>query len=221
MADFLLLRWGETPYTEALSRQQQLVAQVLAGQLHGALVLTEHPHVYTVGRATPPREVLQQEIHGQSVPVVATDRGGRATYHGPGQTIAYVVRDMRPTPHAVRAHVTLLEELVLSTLAALGLTGQRDPHAPGVWVAGAKVAALGVRISRGVAYHGVAINRQPELDYFQGIIPCGLANRPVTSLAQLGLTVSRQTLENLLIRSFVQLFGALPVEPPPGRFYSP
>lgn len=207
MSRFRLLHWGDTPYEEALARQCQLVDEILAGGGEEALILTEHGHVYTVGRASQPDEILQKQVNGQTVPVVVTDRGGRATYHGPGQTIAYVVRDMRHFAHAVRSHVTLLEESILATLAGFGIMGQRDPLAPGVWVQGAKIAALGVRIRRGIAYHGVAINRQPDLRFYQGIIPCGLAHRRVTSLADLGLTVGRQELENRYIQQFNALFG--------------
>ncbi|MBF0613006.1 MAG: lipoyl(octanoyl) transferase LipB, partial [Magnetococcales bacterium] len=112
---------------------------------------------------------------------------------------------------AVRNHVTLLERSVLATLAELGLAGETHAHAPGVWVGQAKIAALGVRIRQGVAYHGVAINRCPDMDYFQGIIPCGIQDSQVTSLAELGVSISRTALEELYVQHFSRLFG--PVEP--------
>ena len=170
------------------------------------LLLLEHPPVYTVGRSGRQQDILRQ-TSSKEIPVIQTDRGGKVTYHGPGQLVAYVVCDLRPHALlAVRNHVTQLEETVLRTLVSLGVVAHTEPKNPGVWVGNAKIAALGVKIHRGVAYHGVAINRDPDLDCFGDIIPCGLTDRPVTSLANLGLNIDRISLEACFISAFCDVF---------------
>ncbi|MEO5363234.1 MAG: lipoyl(octanoyl) transferase LipB, partial [Magnetococcus sp. DMHC-8] len=202
-------RYDQWDYQSALTWQKERVAAILrcavleespggcawSGQSPSAhfdhvdhLLLLEHPAVYTIGRSGHRRDVLDAAWCTPPVPVVETDRGGQVTCHGPGQLVVYFIRDLRPHALArVRQHVNRLEETAIRTLAALGVAARRDPSHPGVWVDNAKVAALGVRIDRGVAYHGIAINRDPDLRLFRGIVPCGLADRPVTSLAELGV----------------------------------
>lgn len=196
------------------------------------LLLLEHPSVYTLGRSGQRQDILyttpvsaeiiakrdpstqttgtprNAHLARPTIPVIVTDRGGRATYHGPGQLVAYVVCDLRP--HAltsVRKHVNRLEETAIQTLSALGIAAQRDPHNPGVWVKSAKIGAVGVKIDRGIAYHGLAINRDPNLRLFEGIIPCGLADRSVTSLAALGITVARAIFEAHFLTAFRDVFN--------------
>lgn len=145
----------------------------------------------------------------EAIPVIVTDRGGKVTYHGPGQLVAYVVCDLRPYALAsVRQHVTRLEETAIQTLSFFGVFAQRDLKNPGIWVENVKIGALGVRIRRGVAYHGVAINRDLDLRPFRGIIPCGLAHRAVTSLANLGVHVSRMAFEAQFLVAFREVFDA-------------
>lgn len=183
--------------------EQEAIAPLSRANL---LLLLEHPSVYTVGRSGRQQEILPQTSL-QKIPVIRTDRGGKVTYHGPGQLVAYVICDLRPHALlAVRNHVTQLEETVLRTLAALGVAAHSEPKNPGVWVGKAKIAALGVKIHRGVAYHGIAINRDPDLRFFEGIIPCGLADRPVTSLANLGFNSDRISLEACFMSAFRDVF---------------
>ncbi len=222
-------RYNLLNYETALALQKERVAAILrpvaAGQTteectrHGddhrvhampadQLILLEHPLVYTLGRSGHRRDILDTEWSQPSVPVVETDRGGQVTGHGPGQLVVYFIRDLRPHALAlVRRHVTQLEETAIQTLAAFGVVAHRDPKHPGVWVGEAKIGALGVRIDRGIAYHGFALNRDPDLRLFHGIVPCGLADRRVTSLAELGVSVTRNALEAQLLLAFQTVFN--------------
>ncbi len=198
---FELRRFDRLDYATAWQMQRERVARILEGRAVNLFVLLEHPPVYTLGRSGSRTEILDHRI-----PVVVSDRGGKATYHGPGQSVGYVVRDLRASRYAVREHVGKLEETILRVLAACGVAAMREEGHPGVWVDGAKIAALGVRIREGVAYHGFAINRSPDLAAFRGIVPCGLADRPVTSLAALGRMVDRETLETRIIEALSEIF---------------
>ncbi|MBF0097233.1 MAG: lipoyl(octanoyl) transferase LipB [Magnetococcales bacterium] len=205
----LWLRSAWVPYATALRWQKQQVESMWQSREKqpDRLLFLEHPSVYTVGRSGRLQDVLRREVGGISVPVVMTDRGGQLTYHGPGQLVAYLLRDLRPHAlAAVRQHVYLLEEVVIRCLAQLDVSAQRDERHPGVWVGPAKIAALGVRIRQGITYHGVALNRDPALRYYEGIVPCGLPDRPVTSLAALGVAVAREPLEALLLQAFCDVF---------------
>jgi lipoyl(octanoyl) transferase len=202
VAGFEKVCFEQIDYLESLDLQKKRVAQIIAGSAGNMLLLVEHPPVYTLGRSGSRSEILQKNI-----PLVETDRGGRVTYHGPGQMVAYVVCDLRANPKAVRAHVDRLENSVLLTLQGLGIDGTVEVDNPGVWVDGQKIAALGVRISRGVAYHGLSLNREPDLSHFKGIIPCGLLGRSVTSLFELGVDIPRVELEERFMVAFSTVFA--------------
>lgn len=150
------------------------------------LWLLEHDPVYTLGLAGDPAHVL----NAGDTPVVKTDRGGQVTWHGPGQLVAYVLLDMRRRALGPRELVRLLEEAVIRVLAAYGVHGERRAKAPGVYVDGAKIASLGLRIRRHASYHGLALNVAPDLAPFRGINPCGYAGLAVTSLARLGVATT-------------------------------
>lgn len=211
MTTLTVVRHARQDYLEALAEQRALAAALLAGADGDTLILTEHPPVYTVTRTTRPEELLTPN----AIPRVWTDRGGKVTYHAPGQLIAYVIRDLRPRL-GVREHVWRLEQAVIDTLRPLGIEAQRQAGLPGVWVAGAKIAALGVRVSRGIASHGLALNRDLELAPYQAILPCGLS-RPVTSLALLGVTMPRAELEERFLTAALPLFGQENLQPVAGR----
>lgn len=198
---FELIRHGRQEYAEAFHEQKARVAAIADGRAGPALILTEHEPVFTLGRSAN-RAFLRS---AGAIPVVESDRGGEVTYHGPGQLTVYVVT---PLDAGVRRHVWRLEETALRALAALGVRGERDEAAPGVWAEGAKIAALGVRVARKVAYHGLSINRDPELKHYAGIVPCGLTGREVTSLARLGFDASREELERQTITAFEEVFEA-------------
>jgi lipoyl(octanoyl) transferase len=147
------------------------------------LWLVEHPPVFTLGLAGRPEHVLDPG----SIPVVKTDRGGQVTYHGPGQVVAYPLLDLRRAGYGVREMVRRLEQAVLDTLAGYGIEGARRDGMPGVYVAGAKIAAMGLRVSRGCTYHGVALNARLDLEPFSRIDPCGYPGLASTRLADLGV----------------------------------
>lgn len=181
---------GLMDYRTAWKLQEEAHAAVLAGG-EEMVLLVEHPPVITLGRRPGlMRHILasNQELQEKNIEVVESDRGGDITFHGPGQLVAYPI--LRLTDHSlsVSGYVHRLEKIIIDTLAAFGVTGFTDPAAVGVWVnnsphsAPAKIAAIGVRIRRGVSLHGLALNVSTNLDYFNLIIPCGLANRAVTSL---------------------------------------
>jgi len=202
-----LRRYQRQPYQEAVAEQEALVDAVLAGRLRAPiLILTEHPHVYTIGTSGSESEVVVREVAGVQVPVVRTGRGGRVTYHGPGQLVAYLIRDLRRA-RDLKAHVRALEEWVIRALARFGIPAERDARGIGVWVQKKKVASIGVRCRRWVAYHGVAINYACDLRFFAGIVPCGLSERPITSLDRLGIPIAREALEQALIVEAERLFG--------------
>jgi lipoyl(octanoyl) transferase len=147
------------------------------------LWLLEHPPVYTLGLAGKPGHVLDPG----NIPVVRTDRGGQVTYHGPGQIVAYVLLDLRRLGYGVKELVRRLEQAIIDTLAGFGIAAARRGGMPGVYVGDAKIAAVGLRVSRGCTYHGIALNVDMDLKPFDGINPCGYAGMATTSMAALGV----------------------------------
>lgn len=189
---------GRIGYDEALAMQRSLHERVVAARDGGPaepmhLLLLEHDAVITVSRrpGAAANLLATPDMLGRAgVAVRETDRGGDITYHGPGQLVAYAIFDLNRLGIGIHGHMRLLEEIVLGTLAAFGIAGERDAGATGVWVGPAplrKICALGVRASRYVTMHGLALNVAPDLAHFNLIVPCGLAGRPVTSMeAELG-----------------------------------
>ncbi len=193
-----VIELGRVAYREAYDIQLAHVEEVLAAREAGApepgrLLLVEHDPVITVSRRkTAPGHVVatRERLAAAGVDVQETDRGGDVTYHGPGQLVAYPILDLRLLGLGAHSYVRLLEQVIIDTLADVGLAGWRDEGATGVWVGdapGAKIAAIGVRLRKWVSMHGLAINVDPDMTHFDLIVPCGLAGRGVTSLrAQLG-----------------------------------
>ncbi|MHC4128846.1 MAG: lipoyl(octanoyl) transferase LipB [Planctomycetota bacterium] len=194
--DLVVRDLGRVPYAEALALQRDLQREVLEGRRSPEtrsmyLLLVEHdPAVITVTRRRGARQHLvatEQELRAAGVEVAETDRGGDITYHGPGQLVAYPILDLNVLRLRLHSYMRFLEQVVIDTLAPFGLQGRRDPGATGVWTDAGKICALGVRVSRWVSMHGLALNVTTNLDHFELIVPCGLAGRVVTSLgAQLG-----------------------------------
>ena len=201
------------PYPEAVAAMEARVAAIRAGTARELVWLVEHPPLYTAGTSADPAELLDPD----RFPVFKTGRGGRFTYHGPGQRVAYVLLDLERRGRDLRGHVHRLEEWVIRTLARLGVRGERRAERIGVWVTlpdggEAKIAAVGVRVRHWVTYHGLALNVAPDLGHFAGIVPCGLAAWPVTSLAALGLSVSLAEVDRHLRATFAEVFdGTAPV----------
>jgi len=205
-------RLGRVPYEEAWALQRALVALRKEGAIPDALLTLEHPDVVTLGRNAGAASLLwsAEELSARGVQLVVSDRGGDATYHGPGQLVAYPILDLRPDWADVPRFVRALEQVMLDVLASYGLTGGRVEGAPGVWLShpDRKLGAVGARISRWVTHHGVALNVNTDLRRFGLIVPCGLAGKGVSSLArELGAEVDFEEARERLIARFAATFG--------------
>lgn len=178
---------GLTPYAEALARQQERQRDVEANRAGNALFLVQHPPVITLGRNAHAANLLAapEQLGALGVELVDSSRGGDVTYHGPGQLVAYPVLNLAHWRRAIRWYLRCLEEVLIRTLRRYGLEGGRVDGYTGVWVHGAKVAAVGVGLHNWVTCHGVALNIDPDMSHFGLIVPCGIADKPVTSLRQL------------------------------------
>ena len=189
---------GLTPYPEALAEMETRAASVRTGEAAELVWLLEHPPLFTAGTSADPAELFNP----QDFPVYDAGRGGRYTYHGPGQRVVYVVLDLERRGRDIRRFVHSLEGWVIDSLADLGVAARRAPERIGIWVDDrgkeAKVGAIGVRVRRWVTMHGFAVNLDPDLSHFTGIVPCGIAEFPVTSLARLGIQDSKARFDEAL-----------------------
>ena len=194
MTQALIVRQlGRVDYLPTWRAMQEFTAQRDA-DTDDELWLLEHPPVYTQGQAGRPEHLIAPI----AIPVVPIDRGGQITYHGPGQVVAYLLVDLRRRGYGIRELVTRMEQAVIDLLAAQGVAAQRRPGAPGVYVAGAKIAALGLRVKHGCTYHGLALNVDMDLAPFAAINPCGYAGLAVTQCRDLGLSLSVPQAEQAL-----------------------
>lgn len=204
---------GLTPYEESLAFMEARAAAIAAGTEPECVWLLEHPPLYTAGTSAKPSDLLTPD----RFPVFHAGRGGEYTWHGPGQRIGYVMLDLKRRKPDVRAFVAALEEWLILTLGAFNIRGERREDRVGVWVRRPdkgdgfedKIAAIGIRIRRWVSFHGVALNVEPELAHFSGIVPCGVADPRygVTSLHDLGLLVSMADVDVAMKRAFRAVFG--------------
>jgi lipoyl(octanoyl) transferase len=194
-------------YAEAFALQQQFVSQRKLGEIGDRLLFVEHPHVVTMGRNGRSENLLASPelLERSGIEFHSTDRGGDVTYHGPGQIVCYPIVDLRDWKRDVVAYVRALEGVVIGALAEFGVEAGRVAGASGVWVGDAKIAAIGVHISRWVTSHGFALNVDTDLNYFRYIVPCGLT-KPVTSLRALGCLAPRADVVNALTRHFGKIF---------------
>jgi len=178
---------GLVPYPEALAGMEARAAAIRAGEAGELIWLLEHPPLYTAGTSADPAELFNPE----GFPVYAAGRGGRYTYHGPGQRVGYLMLDLDKRGRDVRRFVHALEGWLIDSLGQLGVAAHRSPGRIGIWVdrqgGEAKIGALGLRVRRWVTLHGFSVNLAPQLAHFSGIVPCGIADAPVTSLAELGV----------------------------------
>jgi len=208
---------GFTPYPDAVAAMEARVAAIAAGGAADRVWLVEHPSLYTAGTSADPADLLRPD----RFPLFQTGRGGQLTYHGPGQRVAYVMLSLATHGNDLRRFVSDLEEWAIRTIRRFGVEGQRRPGRVGIWVAGTgredKIAALGIRVRRGVSYHGIAVNLAPELEHFSGIVPCGVRSTAelelgVTSLAALGVNTTMAELDRALRAEFETVFGASTVD---------
>ena len=186
------------PYADAAAAMDARVKAILDGSACECVWLLEHPCVYTAGTSAKPSDL----VHPHRFPVIPAGRGGGYTYHGPGQRVAYALLDRTGRGRDVRALVRSLEDWLIETLAQLGVRGERRSGAVGIFVDGAKIASIGVRVRHWVTFHGVSINVDPELEHFSGIVPCGLKDTPVTSLAALGAETDMDAVDRALQNAF-------------------
>ena len=197
-------------YPEAVAFMEARVADIRAGTAPETIWLVEHPPLYTAGTSAKAGDLLAPD----RFPVFETGRGGQFTYHGPGQRVAYVMLDLQARGGDLRRFVRDLEEWLIRTLARFNVTGERREGRVGIWVKDGKredkIAALGVRVRRGVSYHGISLNFEPDLGHFDGIVPCGISeqNFGVTSLAKLGIMITMPELDMALQGAFAEVFGS-------------
>jgi lipoyl(octanoyl) transferase len=193
---------GLTPYQEALAFMERRAAEVREGKAAECVWLVEHPPLFTAGTSADPAELFNPS----GFPVFDAGRGGRYTYHGPGQRVGYLILDLEKRGKDVRRFVHALEGWIIAALGELGVAAHRAPGRIGIWVGGgrgeAKIAALGIRVRRWVTLHGFSINVAPDLSHFGGIVPCGIADFGVTSLQALGSTAGLDRLDSALERTF-------------------
>jgi len=204
-------RLAQVPYAEALALQRTLVEKRRAGEIGDVLVLLEHPHVITLGvRGDGGRSHIvadAQFLASRGIDIHETGRGGDVTYHGPGQIVGYPIIDLKPDRCDVHRYVRDLEDVLIRTAADFGIDAERVSGLTGVWVGREKLAAIGVRLSRWITSHGFAINVNTDLDYFNLIVPCGIADRGVTSLERLlGRPVSTGAVEDRIAAHFCDVF---------------
>ena len=203
---------GSTPYQEAWDLQAEIVAAVRDGQEADTLLLLEHPHVFTMGKAASPDHLLwdDRERSRRDVGVIWSDRGGEATYHGPGQLVGYPIIDLVHFELTIPGYIQKLEQSLIEYLHELGVESEPGERGlTGVWSQGEKVAAIGIKLNRSIVSHGFALNLTTDLEYFDGIVPCGHADKRATSVEALtGRRIDTATAAREYARHFVDVFGA-------------
>ena len=197
------------PYRRAVDEMEHRVGEIHAGRAGDLVWLLEHPPLYTAGTSADPADLLDPD----RLPIHTSGRGGRYTYHGPGQRVGYVIRDLRKSGRDVHRHVRNLESWVIATLSSFGIRSERRPGRIGIWVDRGggtedKIAAIGVRVRRWITYHGVSLNVSPDLLDYAGIVPCGITGYGVTSLAALGVDVTMSEVDAALHETYRSAFAS-------------
>ena len=212
MQDCLVVEVGSIDYPAALALQRDLHHMVANDELPAVLLLLQHPHIYTLGRRGRDADILVStaDLKRLDADVYRTDRGGEVTYHGPGQLVGYPILNLRAAGLGPLAYVRALERIIISTLAEFGIDSTAEDKPTGVWVDDAKIAAIGVRVSRGVTMHGFALNVMPDLSYFNHIVPCGIPNANVTSIVDLGVIAKMGDVTEILTASFARTLDFSP-----------
>jgi lipoyl(octanoyl) transferase len=208
----MMVEWiampGLTPYEKSLELMEKQVEDILKNNGKETIFLLEHPDIYTAGTSHDPKELL----NANDIPVIYTGRGGKFTYHGPGQRVIYPILDLR-RPNRIRdikLYVRNLEQWIINSLAGLGVDTYTIPGKIGIWTkhggSHAKIAAIGIRVRKWITYHGIAVNICNNLDLYSGIIPCGIDNFPVTSLKKLDVKTTMDHFDFILKREFKKIF---------------
>jgi len=200
---------GLSDYADTLAEMEARAAAIRAGEARELIWLLEHPPLYTAGTSAVEEELLAPD----RFPVFRAGRGGRYTYHGPGQRVGYVLLDLEKRGRDVRCFVAGVEKWLIAVLADFGIEGRSEPGRIGIWTGHgareAKIGAIGLRVRRWVSFHGFSLNIDPDLSHFSGIIPCGLGDFAVTSMARLGATVSMADIDRALARHFPEMLAGL------------
>ena len=201
-----ILDLGKSDYNDAWELQKKLQSQRISGQIDDQLLLVEHFPVYTLGKNTPREHLLTKE--SDNISIIQTDRGGDITFHGPGQLVGYPILDLNQYKRSITWYMRELEQLIIDVLKEYDISAERKKGLTGTWVKDKKIAALGVRISKWVTMHGFSLNINPDLKYYQGIIPCGITDYGVTSMSDLlgddvpGMSEIKETLVQHFIAKF-------------------
>jgi lipoyl(octanoyl) transferase len=209
-SELRVLRPGLVPYADALAQQKRLERARIDGELPDLLLLLEHPPIYTKGRRSTPEELpMGEQWYGmQGIEVTDTDRGGRVTYHGPGQLVGYPIVSLRPYRDDVRWYVKAIERVMIASLGEWGVEAACIEGQTGVWVGDRKIGSIGVHVSRGVTTHGFAINVNNDLQPFEWIVPCGIEGCRVTSLGrELGAEQDMGAFMDTVVDVFAQVYG--------------
>lgn len=211
-----LLEFDRIAYDYAWNFQKDMVQQRRNGQIDDALIILEHNHVYTIGRAGSRQNILAaaDQLREKGVTVFEVDRGGDVTYHGPGQLVGYPILNLTAYGKDMHLYIRMLEEVIIRTIAVYGIYGHRENGLTGVWTEKGKIAAIGVGVKGWVSMHGFSLNINPDMRYFSMINPCGITNRPVASMRDFSVFVSRNEVSRELLKQFAEVFN---VEITPAR----
>jgi lipoyl(octanoyl) transferase len=190
-------------YKKSIQLMEKRVENIKKKKQSELLWFLEHPSIYTAGTSSKDKDLLNDNLF----PVIKTNRGGQFTYHGPGQRIAYIMLNVRDREYNVKSFIRLLEQWIINSLHDMGIKSFLIKDKVGIWVRNEeKIASLGLRIRKGISFHGVSLNINPNLDHFSGIIPCGNENSGVTSIEKIGLDISKKEIDDILISNFSKVF---------------
>ena len=196
----------ETAYKASLEIQEKKVNDVFTKKSTNTLYFCEHSPIYTCGTST---NISVDYTGGNNIPVIKTGRGGRITYHGPGQRVIYPIIDLRERGRDLRKYINDLQKWLIKSLKEVGIEAHSDDDV-GVWVTtqmgDKKIAAIGVRVRKWITFHGIALNVHPNMDHFKGIVPCGIVGKGVTSLKELGVDISMEEMDKVLLKNFQEIF---------------
>ncbi len=210
MNSVLWVNCGILPYNEGWKLQRTIFDLRQSGKIGDVMLLTEHHHVYSLGKSSDENHLLSkmEVLKSENIDVVHTDRGGDVTYHGPGQLIGYPILDLNGYFTDIHRYLRNLEEVIILTLEKFGIPAQHDPDYTGVWVGNDKIAAIGIKVNRWITMHGFALNVNTDLSYFDKIIPCGIFHKGVTSIAQqLNREVPLNDVMQILVDQFARVFA--------------
>lgn len=190
-------------YKKSIEFMEKRVEGIKEGKVSELLWFLEHPPIYTAGTSSNDKDLLNKNLF----PVFRTNRGGQFTYHGPGQRVAYVMLNVRDRDYNVKSFIRLLEQWIMNSLVDIGIKSFLIKGKVGIWVNNEeKIASLGLRIRKGISFHGISLNINPNLEHFSGIIPCGNENSGITSIEKIGLSIEKKEIDKILISNFKKIF---------------